>query len=198
MTWVELPRKSLDKEKRNNVDILLVFVTLLFNYRAAGFMKSVTQLKPSHLKVVMYLSMVRNSVGSGAYVADEIITAPSGRRVLVVNTDAEGRMVMGDALHYLKKELLESLENQKYKDADTTLHTVATLTGHAALAVGQYPIAMDNGPARRKNVAERLRAAGDLYGEPFEISTLRREDFQFVTPKVRLLAETNRCVACSF
>eukprot|EP01138_Halocafeteria_seosinensis_P011974 gb/GECG01012237.1/.p1 GENE.gb/GECG01012237.1/~~gb/GECG01012237.1/.p1 ORF type:complete len:583 (+),score=57.93 gb/GECG01012237.1/:1-1749(+) len=152
---------------------------------AAGFMKSVAELKPSHLRVVMYLSMVRNSVGSGAYVADEIITAPSGRRVLVVNTDAEGRMVMGDALHYLRKEIVESFGNPKYAEADTMLHTVATLTGHAALAVGHYPIVMDNGPARLKSSAQKMQAAGDVYGEPFEISTLRKDDMRFITPKNR-------------
>ena len=42
--------------------------------------------------------MVRNSIGSNAYVADEIIQGHSGR-VLVVNTDAEGRMVMADYYH---------------------------------------------------------------------------------------------------
>ena len=34
---------------------------------------------------------MRNSIGADSYVADEIITAHSGARVLVGNTDAEGR-----------------------------------------------------------------------------------------------------------
>lgn len=42
--------------------------------------------------------MVRNSVGSDAYVADEIIRSRAGVRVRVGNTDAEGRMVMADLL----------------------------------------------------------------------------------------------------
>jgi leucyl aminopeptidase len=42
--------------------------------------------------------MVRNSVGSDAYVADEIITSRAGVRVRVGNTDAEGRMAMADVL----------------------------------------------------------------------------------------------------
>lgn len=61
---------------------------------AAGFMQAVAQLKPANLHAIAYLGMVRNSVGSEAYVADEIITSHAGKRVLVVNTDAEGRMVM--------------------------------------------------------------------------------------------------------
>lgn len=61
---------------------------------------------------------------------------------------------------------------------DPHLFTVATLTGHAWLAHGVgYSIAIDNGPARAAGHAERLKRAGDACGEPFEVSTLQREDF---------------------
>ena len=39
------------------------------------------------------------------YVADEIITAASGVRIRVNNTDAEGRFAMGDCLFYMKQEV---------------------------------------------------------------------------------------------
>lgn len=39
------------------------------------------------------------------YVADEIITAASGVRIRVNNTDAEGRFAMGDCLFYMKEEV---------------------------------------------------------------------------------------------
>ena len=39
------------------------------------------------------------------YVADEIITAASGVRIRVNNTDAEGRFAMGDCLYYMKEEV---------------------------------------------------------------------------------------------
>lgn len=64
----------------------------------AGFMKLVDLVRPQNLKVVAALSMVRNSIGSNSYVADEVITARSGARIRVINTDAEGRMVMADVL----------------------------------------------------------------------------------------------------
>lgn len=61
---------------------------------------------------------------------------------------------------------------------DPHLFTVATLTGHAWLAAGAgYSFAMDNGPARNEGHAERLKKNGDLIGEPFEVSTIQREDF---------------------
>ena len=61
--------------------------------------------------------------------------------------------------------------------------TIATLTGHAVLAMGPYSIVMDNGPARAVNTAAALQAAGDKVGDMFEISTIRREDWDFVKDK---------------
>lgn len=61
---------------------------------------------------------------------------------------------------------------------DPHLYTVATLTGHAHLAHGVgYTIVMDNGPARDAGHGNLLKKIGDQYGDPFEISTIQREDF---------------------
>lgn len=75
----------------------------------AGFMKIVDLLKPEHVRVVAGMSMVRNSVGSNCYVADELITARSGALVRIGNTDAEGRMVMADVLCKVKYYFLHIL-----------------------------------------------------------------------------------------
>lgn len=64
----------------------------------AGFMQVVRLLQPKNIRVVAGLSMVRNSIGSNGYVADEVLTCRSGKRLRVINTDAEGRMVMADVL----------------------------------------------------------------------------------------------------
>ncbi|KAK0070474.1 aminopeptidase W07G4.4 isoform X2 [Biomphalaria pfeifferi] len=139
---------------------------------AAGFMKVIDSLKPDHLRVVAALSMVRNSVGEESYVADEIITSRAGVRVRVGNTDAEGRMVMADVLCHMKEKALEAVNPQ--------LFTIATLTGHAVRAVGpDYSIILDNGPARNLNTAQNIQESGEQYGDPFEISTIRREDYEF-------------------
>lgn len=115
--------------------------------------------------------MVRNSVGEDCYVADEILTSRAGVRVRVGNTDAEGRMCMADALCRYR-ELANKLPNPH-------LFTVATLTGHACLAVGKYSICVDNAPARADKHAYRLKEVSETIGDPFEISTLRQEDFDF-------------------
>ncbi|XP_063240194.1 putative aminopeptidase W07G4.4 isoform X2 [Bacillus rossius redtenbacheri] len=136
----------------------------------AGFMKVVSLLKPEGVKVVGALPLVRNSVGVEGYVADEILTARSGARVRVVNTDAEGRMILADALCRMKELAVEAVNPH--------LMTIATLTGHAIRAVGRgYTIAMDNGPAKAERTVQRLQEAGEALGDMFEISTIRREDF---------------------
>jgi hypothetical protein len=55
-------------------------------------------LKPRGVKVVGALPLVRNSVGEDSYVADEVIISRNNLRVRIGNTDAEGRMIMGDVL----------------------------------------------------------------------------------------------------
>ncbi|KRT86812.1 Peptidase [Oryctes borbonicus] len=138
----------------------------------AGFMRVIDLLKPEHVRVVGAMSMVRNSVGSNCYVADELIKARSGALVRIGNTDAEGRMVMADVLCRMKELALDAINPH--------LFTVATLTGHAHLTVGPgYSIVMDNGPARNAGTSKRLYKAGEDIADPFEISTIRREDLQF-------------------
>lgn len=139
----------------------------------AGFMKFVELSKPEDVHVIVALCMVRNNVGEECYVSDEIITSRAGIRVRVGNTDAEGRMAMADCLSFFKdRALKEGL-------VDPHLYTVATLTGHAVLAVGDYTAVMDNKVAERAGHGLDFCRAGDLIGDPAEISPLRREDFAF-------------------
>jgi len=141
----------------------------------AGFVKTVSLLKPKGLKVVAELAFVRNSSGSDNYVADEIITSHAGVRVMVGNTDAEGRMVLTDCVSHLRQVAL----NEKHSH----IMTCATLTGHAGRAVGPYSITIDNGPAHREQLSAKLQAAGSAWGDEFEVSRLRREDYDFISPK---------------
>ena len=69
----------------------------------------VAELKPANVEIVGAMCMVRNSVGSNAYVSDEIITSRSGVRIRIGNTDAEGRMAMSDVLCKVNKALFQSI-----------------------------------------------------------------------------------------
>jgi len=136
----------------------------------AGFFRMLSIYRPKGLKVVGAMSVVRNSVGSEAYVSDELITSRAGVRVRIGNTDAEGRMVMCDVLCEMKEKASQEINPR--------LFTIATLTGHVIRAFGEhYTGILDNGPAKKAQTSQKLQEAGDLSGDPFEISTLRREDY---------------------
>nr|VZI30909.1 unnamed protein product [Spirometra erinaceieuropaei] len=135
----------------------------------AGFFKTLSMLKPSSLKVMGFMAFVRNSPGADAYIPDEILTSLAGRRVRVVNTDAEGRVVLTDMLYYAKEAAL--------KETNPHIFSIATLTGHARATYLVYSAIMDNGPARRKKTAASIQKAGDRISDMMEISTIRREDY---------------------
>merc|ERR1711992_126143 len=82
---------------------------------------------------------------------------------------------MGDVLCDMKERAL--------KETNPHIMTIATLTGHAVLANGPYTNVMDNGPAKREAFAQGLQSTGDLFGDMFEISTIRREDWDFIKDK---------------
>ncbi|WP_413401323.1 M17 family metallopeptidase [Pseudoalteromonas sp. KJ71-7] len=141
----------------------------------AGFMKAVSDYQPKGVKVIAFLAVVRNSIGSDCFVPDEIITSREGVRVRIGNTDAEGRLAMGD--------LLSEMKDLAVNEINPTLFTVATLTGHAARAMGPYGAYVENGPARSANISRQLADCGDLWADGAEVSRSRREDYDFIKPR---------------
>jgi leucyl aminopeptidase len=146
----------------------------------AGLFRTLAELAPAGVRVVAEIGAVRNSIGAESFVSDEIIKSHAGCRVRIGNTDAEGRLVLADLLSHLREDALRAPNTEA-----PSLMSVATLTGHSYRAAGPYSIALDNGPARAAHVADTLGALGDLWGDPFEISRLRREDWDFVRPRSR-------------
>ncbi len=88
-----------------------------------------------------------NRPGLNAYASGDIINMYDGTNVEVVNTDAEGRLILADALSYAKK-----LSPFLVVDA-------ATLTGAAARAIGPYGIAAVEQDA--KEYLELMKEAGE-------------------------------------
>jgi leucyl aminopeptidase len=138
----------------------------------AGFFKVLTVLNPKGLKVMASLPFVRNGIGPEGVTCDEIIRARSGKRLRIINTDAEGRMIMVDPLCEMVEKAVDEVNPHVF--------TVATLTGHAVIAAGPgYALAMDNGPAAADRSAQKLKEAGEKVANPIELSTIRREDYHF-------------------
>jgi Leucyl aminopeptidase len=80
------------------------------------------------LHIVALVPSTDNRPGSDAYAPGDVITMFSGDTVEVLNTDAEGRLVLADALHYAKRYQPELVLD------------FATLTGSAVRAVGPEAI----------------------------------------------------------
>jgi len=98
------------------------------------------------------LCLAENSVGPIATRPDDIHTMYSGKTVEINNTDAEGRLVLGDGVAYAKKDL----------KADFILD-MATLTGAQGVATGKYHASfLTNAAAWEEKVAEAGRSSGDL------------------------------------
>ena len=83
---------------------------------------------PVHL--VAFLPLTDNRPGFNAYAADDVLTMYDGTTVEVVNTDAEGRLILADAIAYAVANYQPEL-----------LIDAATLTGAAVRAIGTYGIA---------------------------------------------------------
>jgi len=103
------------------------------------------------IHVVALVPATDNRPGFNAFAPGDIITMYDGSTVEMLNSDAEGRMILADALTYAKK----------YKPAAT--FEFSTLTGAAAAAVGPYGIVcMGTASDALKN---KLKQSGDAVHE---------------------------------
>lgn len=141
----------------------------------SGFILTAALLKAKNVRLIGEIGLVRNACGSNAFVADEILLGHSGKRVKIINTDAEGRLVLADILSHLREEALKSV--------NPTLFSMATLTGHSVVCFGEHTSTMDNGPSLKKKVSKSLKKYGDLWNDPFEVSSVRRCDLEKTKPK---------------
>jgi leucyl aminopeptidase len=88
-----------------------------------GAMRAIAQLKPG-IPVTALIPAVENMPGGRAQRPGDIVTTLSGKTVEVLNTDAEGRLILADAITYAKRL------------GCTHLIDAATLTGAIVVALG--------------------------------------------------------------
>ncbi|MDR3679801.1 MAG: leucyl aminopeptidase [Flavipsychrobacter sp.] len=99
------------------------------------------------IHVIALVPSTDNRPGENAYVPGDVVTMYSGATVEVLNTDAEGRMLLGDALHWAKRYKPELVAD------------FATLTGAASVAVGEYGIVCMG--TAGEEVKSSFRASGE-------------------------------------
>jgi len=102
-------------------------------------------------RVIGLLPLAENMIGASAYRPSDVVRHVGGRTVEVGNTDAEGRLVLADALAYADARL----------DPEIVVD-VATLTGAATVALGRRHGALFSAD---RQLARSLQAAGDAAGE---------------------------------
>jgi leucyl aminopeptidase len=130
-----------------------------------GIMKVVAALNLT-TPVVGIIAAAENMISSFAYRPNDIITSLSGKTIEIISTDAEGRMVLSDALTYASTEL-----------KPRAIIDIATLTGGVVTALGKFRAGlMSNDNA----LAAELETAGDRTDEPLWRLPLDEEYFQLI------------------
>jgi leucyl aminopeptidase len=115
-----------------------------------GAMQTIAKLKLP-VNVIGFCGLVENMLGGSAFKLGDVLRARSGKTIEVLNTDAEGRLVLADVLDV-------ALQFQPAKIID-----LATLTGACVVALGNDIAGlMTNDQAW----ADQVKAAGDAVGEP--------------------------------
>jgi leucyl aminopeptidase len=153
-----------------------------------GAMHGIAALKPA-CNVVGILSSAENLTGPGAYRPGDILTTYDGKRIEINNTDAEGRVVLADAIGYARREFKPS-----------AIVDLATLTGACVVALGDWAAGLwDTDPTLR----ERLLAASGRAGERLWPMPLYEEYSDQIKSDIALIKNSSgrwggACTAAAF
>jgi leucyl aminopeptidase len=122
-----------------------------------GAMRAIAQLKPG-IAVTAYVPCVENMPGSRAQRPGDIVKAMSGKTIEVINTDAEGRLILADAITYARRQ------------GCTHLVDAATLTGAIVVALGHLNVGLfANEDGMRDRVLQASKAEGEhMWAMPLE------------------------------
>jgi leucyl aminopeptidase len=101
--------------------------------------------------VVGIIASAENMPGGNAYRPGDIITTYDGKHIEIVNTDAEGRVVLADAIAYARQDC-----------GATAIVDLATLTGACGIALGDYAAGFwSNDDGLRNRVLSAAEQAGE-------------------------------------
>jgi leucyl aminopeptidase len=115
-----------------------------------GLMHALAARK-AKVNVVGVIGLVENMPDGDAIRPGDIITSMSGQTIEIVNTDAEGRLVLADALWYVQETF-----------SPRAIIDLATLTGAIMVALGNEMAGLFS---NNDDLAQRLAAAGETSGE---------------------------------
>lgn len=116
-----------------------------------GAMRAIAQLKPS-IPVLGVIPCAENLPSGKATKPGDVVRAMTGKTIEVINTDAEGRLILADAIAYAKKL------------GATRIVDMATLTGAVSIALGDVNTAV---LGTDQDLIDEIIAAGREAGEKF-------------------------------
>ena len=119
-----------------------------------GAIKSAADLK-FPVKIIGIMPLVENLISGTAMKTGDVITAANGKTIEVENTDAEGRLILADALHYATKF------NPDY------IVDIATLTGAAVVALGSKCTSLMGND--KELVKDLIEAGEKMYERAWEL-----------------------------
>ncbi len=115
-----------------------------------GAMRAAALLKVPH-HVVGIIAAAENLPSDTAYRPGDVVTSMAGKTIEVLNTDAEGRVVLVDALHFARTEF-----------APDAILDLATLTGACVVALGKAASGL---MGNHEGWLDQVRRAGESCGE---------------------------------
>jgi len=114
-----------------------------------GAMRAIAQLKPN-VRVIGIVCATENMPSGAAQKPGDVQIAMSGKSIEIINTDAEGRLVLADGLHYAKQL------------GATHLIDAATLTGACVVALGMINVGIfSNDDEFYEGFSKSLKASGE-------------------------------------
>ncbi len=115
-----------------------------------GFLQVLSVLSPRGVRVIGIVGTTENLLGPSAYRPGDVVTTAAGKTIEVINTDAEGRVVLADALHHATTFQPDAIVD------------LATLTGAIVVALGNEAAGLF---CKDDALAERLLASSRRTGE---------------------------------
>ena len=155
-----------------------------------GLMKSLA-LRKAKCNVVGIVGLAENMPASNAYRPGDIITSYAGKTIEVLNTDAEGRLVLADCLTYMQEQFKPEF-----------IVDLATLTGAMMVALGhEYCGTFANDDTLWNQMEKASETSGEkLWRMPLDKAW--REDMESTVADVQNLAKSGRwagaCTAAGF
>lgn len=146
-----------------------------------GAMQIIAALKPA-VNVTAFVSTTENMPSGTAYHPGDILRIMNGKTIEIINTDAEGRLVLADALSYAVKEGLSPIID------------VATLTGGIVVALGSIMSGMF---CNDEQLSQEIIAAGKAVGEKFWPMPLDNEYAELIESDVADIKQTGGRAASS-